>query len=70
MRIEGHFTADEIRTAVALGATTERLHYKKIALVFKTQAAYDKWLSDQKTSRPDLWGTMLILSPKAPTVRS
>lgn len=66
MRIEGHFTADEIRTAVALGAATTKLAYKKICLSFPTQAAYDKWFSQQKLNRPELWGTMLTLAPKAP----
>lgn len=69
MRIEGHFTVDEIRSAVALGAATKRLSYNKIEIVFKTQIAYDQWFNDQKATRPDLWGAMLVLPPRAPIFR-
>lgn len=69
MRIEGHFTVEEIRSAVALGATTAKLPYKKIRLSFPTQVAYDTWFSQQKKDRPDLWGTMMVLTPKAPISR-
>lgn len=64
MKIEGHFTSDEIRSAMALGATTERLAFKRITLNFPNQAAYDKWFSQQKSSHPNLWGMTLTLVPR------
>lgn len=69
MRIEGHFTADEIRSAVAMKATVEKLAYKKIALTFLDAADYETWIGQQKDRHPDLWGTVMVLTPKAPTAR-
>jgi hypothetical protein len=62
MRIEGHFTASEIRSAVALGATTDKLPYKKIRINFPNQAAYDRWFTAQQKTQA--WGTLLLLAPK------
>ncbi len=62
MRIEGHFTADEIRSAVALGATTDKLPYKKISIKFPSQAAYERWFTAQQKTQA--WGTLLLLTPK------
>ncbi len=65
MKIDGHFTADEIRTAVALGATAAKLAYKKIRLSFPNQNIYDHWFNAQKKNRPESWGTLLLLAPKS-----
>ncbi len=63
MTIDGHFTQEEIRSAIDAGATIEKLKYKKIKISFKTKTAFNAWLKEQKESRPDLWESAMVLKP-------
>lgn len=65
MKIEGYFTAAEVRSAKGAGAIAERLPYKKLRLSFPSQAQFDGWLEQQKRNRPDQWALSFTVLPRA-----
>lgn len=52
LKLEGHFTADEIKAAIALGAVASPLAYGKQRLSFTDQPQYEEWLKRQVRRSP------------------
>lgn len=52
LKLEGHFTAEEIKAAMALGATASPLAYGKQRLHFRDQSQYEEWLRRQVRRSP------------------
>jgi len=64
MMIEGHFTQNEIRSAVTHGATVTELHYRKVRLNFPDQERLGVWLDHQKQTHPEHWTMSMVIPPK------